>query len=418
MATSGSSAGGKSKFRSSVVVGKARPVTPKTPAPGATYATPAYAPPTSPSYGSGDFRTPTTPGFSTRGVFGAALVLLCIAGIVVNFTSPWERTDTGIGDPETSNRDDLKTEADATPSPYDDRLTSWPLLGYIMGIILGVALVVFDLVPMWRGVQRILQAVALLGVAYFGFLVGLTAARMFGLYFAFLMSETGEASYHLHVVPYVNLVSGLGLMIIALRILQATMAYFTNQPDRGRLGRHALRTPAWTALAACATLLLLPLLPFLAADTAGAGGDGKFYLHEGFMALFADGGFGVDENLKDAAEDLGVARGMLWVVLYVSLATLAMGLVERSGALPLLWGTFTQAYVLNVVPIVVGIIFTIMMYVDISSIEDEEVGVAFNYFLPVAYAGLIALFVLFLLRVTMPFFAATRVPGGPMAPTP
>ena len=328
--------------------------------------------------------------------------------MILNFTLPWQKlTDESGVDPaeQSIDRKEIKTVMDASDPPgYFKSLLSWPILSFIFLMILAIGLIVLDLVPNLLGVQRLVQCIVLLFVAYFGFLLALTGFRGLGRYLLELWSS-GKATYHLHVVPYLNLVLGVVIVGAAVWLLRGTLRFFLDQPSRGLLSPAAFRMPILTALTVVGTLVLLPLLPMVVEKDEGA--DTKNYHGEGFLEASKEGG---GEAVQKPGKDLGWVRLMLWITLFLSIPAAAFAILERSGRLPLLWGTLTQIFLVAVVPIIISVVYTILLYVHLPKMGGEaglgltKFSLSFNWFAPLAVLALGWLWVNFFGSVTLPFF--------------
>ncbi len=406
--------GPKRVVRSSVIVGRAKPVTPRAAAPEAGVpswtSTPTQTSASTPAPPSPEFRARTQPRFTFFALWGVILVGASVAGLIVDFTAPWEKEGS-----LTRDRDEFNA---ASQTDYEDRYTLWPLLAFIFLILVGLLLVLVDAIPNLVGAQRILQAILLAIGAFFGFLVTLASFRLLGNYFARLASSRAIIpEYQLHVAPYVNLALGLTIVLGSLWLLRKALALFLERPARGRLGNAAVKLAGWTAVVAAATLLLNPLLPLATEDV------GTKSLHHGEAAIYRFGEqtfLGREEN-KDPGGHLGLAHGMLWLVLYLAIGAALFALLERSGRLANLWGGLTQLYGLTAIPIIIGTIFTILLYLAIPDMGGQlrgDVQLNLNWFLPLSYLALAVLYVVYLRRVGLPYFSAMRQIAQARAPAP
>lgn len=369
----------------------------------------------------GSFKTKTTPTISMGGMVGLVLLVLAVLGLVLNLVLPWLAiTAQGDGEGQTLDRGEAKALFGGDDGPgYFKSLLWWPLLafGFLMGI--GLGLFVIDLVPMWLGVKRSLQAgLGVLG-AYFGFLVALTGFRWLGFYINTIW-DSGPTPLHLHVVPYLNLVIGLVALGGCAFVALAGLSFIRAGPDRGRLGAPARRTIGFTIAVVAVSLMLFPMLPFGSEKLDGA--SETDWMGEAGLAGRAE--FGNDDQAKPG-KDLGFVRMMLWIAGYASIAAFGLALVERTGSLPTLWGALTTVvYGLgSTVAVIVGTIFTILLYVHIPGMGGDGGGLglgldyslAFNYFPILTMLGLIAMAVMFAVNV-IPRLMAQGV-SGPKATT-
>lgn len=335
--------------------------------------------------------------FSKYGIFGVALLVLALLGMILNFTLPW----TSVSG-ETQDRGDLT--GPGTPD-YVGRLTGWPVVSFVFLMILGAGLVVLDLVPTLKPAMKDMGRAGALGVAaFFAFLLALTGFRWLGIYVTQLL-DPGPAQ-HLHVVPYLNLVLGAGFLAGAVVLARRALATHLASPSRSAFGTWAVRIPALTMAVVAAGLLLFPLLPYGSED---AGGDTAYY-DEANFAVFSELSRDSGAPEEKPGNDLGWVRIMMWITLYASFATLAFALVERTGWMRPVPGLLVQVYGLTVVPLLVAVIFTILAYVHIPGIDG--VSLAFNYFPILAVVGLGVLYWRYVQHVLMPFVKTVQRPSG------
>lgn len=421
-------AGASSKaFQASRVVGSGRavpaPVTPTTPArPTPAPVTPARpAPPPytpAPQPTSAAFTAPTRPGFSATSLFGAALLVLSILGIILNATLPWvwvSAAASGTGEANTLDKDETQDQLIGS-SKYGEKLVDWPLLTFVFGIIVGIVLVVIDLIPMIIGLQRIIQVAFLTAAAYFSFLLALTGFRWFGWYVTTIWN-TGDSPFHLSAVPYLNLVLGLSLFLAATYLLVQAATYFTGRGNHSRFGDAGVKVPAWTALAIVGALLLMPMLPFATLKDSGFSGTTS-YLGEKEMddqkeqvMAPTNTNIPLTSEGKDAGQYLGYARLWLWLSLFFCLIALPFALAERSGRLSALFGVLTQTYGLIGLLMIVGLIHLILFITKIPKIEGPNAefsglsaGYWLNWFPVIGYLAVVALYVTqYVPKVLLPF---------------
>ncbi len=334
-------------------------------------------------------------GLATYGIFGAGLFLVALLGMILNFSLPWASFEG-----ETLDRGDLRRG----PTDYVDSLTGWPIISFVFLMILGVALVALEFAPIVNTAVKDATRAGIAGLAApFAYLVTLTGFRWLGIYFIDLWNPGPVA--HLHVVPYLNLVLGLGFLVASVAFARRALAGHLAAPNRSAFGGWGVRVPALTLAVAAAALLVFPLLPY--ASTSGAGRE-TTYTGEATFAFYEELLPSSQDSAK-AGSDLGWVQAMVWITLYTSFAALAIGLVERSGRLPQVLGLLLQASGMTVIPLLVAAIFTILAYVHIPGIE--ETSLAFNYFPILAIVGLATLFVLYVQHILMPFVSSLQRAG-------
>lgn len=349
-------------------------------------------------------RTVRKTGRTPAGTFGAAVVLIAVAALVLNFTLPWvvlqfEESVTGPeGDQdETLMRGDLTGEND-----YWDRLVGWPFAAFLVAIIAGTGLVGIDhLCGLYESTHRALQSLLLTALAFFAFLLTLTGSRWLGTQTASLMREDSLSTLVLHVVPYLNLLVGCALIFGALRYLREPLEQLFAHDSDGLIADPGMRTTGLMVAVSALSLLLMPLLPLSLFNNQ------SLYFTEGALITIAERG---GDLFNGADRAFTWVRAMTWVVLYFFLggflfaaADRAVGGRKTTRALMWLPG-------LAIVPLVLMIVFTVLFYTRHASAQD--VALFLNPFFPLSVAALLLAYVYWVKRVFVPMARHTK--EGPL----
>lgn len=346
----------------------------------------------------------TQPRFTLIAVFGLALVMMSVTGLIIDNTAPYLYDSDAI-DEKAIDRGDLKDQFE-NAGGYANSMLDWPILAYILGIIIGAMLVVAELVPNLVVVQRAIRALLLAGAGVSSFLLSLAGLRFIGTYLISLMNA-GETDAHAHIVPYFHIAAGMAFLIWSIVLLRGVISnLIDNGAGRGWL-RGATRPAAIMLFVVSITLMVLPLLPHASTGS----GDERQYLGEMELSIFAEFGGSIfgDNDLSKAGEHFQTARAMLWITFWASLGAFMFLTVERIVRPPALWGGLAQLNILLIVPIVVGLIFAILGTVKLFGIDEVNAG--FNYFHFLASIGLLGGYALFITQVSIPYFKIVNEMG-------
>lgn len=317
-------------------------------------------------------------------VLGIALVVIGILGIVFYNVVP-VLTD---GE-ETTMRSDV---IDGGGGGNDLMVNTFerPLMSYLFVLVGGALLTASSWVPgpaLIRNGGRL--AVAVL-VGFFGFLVLLDTARLFGEYFASLLTDA-TVSFHLHASAYLDLVMSGVVLGVAFVVGRGAVAALSPDGGSWEVGQ----LPLAVAGTIFAGLVLTALVPFGTMEI-GFMDEVTFYFTESALD-----GLG--------AGDILTASGFLWAVAWTGLvAGLAFRLEGMVGPARL-WQGIGQLMVLAGIPLLIGVVFLIIGYVDLFSNDATgpvgiEVGSVFNFVPILVYMAVIALYAVFVVRHAVPFF--------------
>lgn len=338
-------------------------------------------------------------GRTPAGTFGAAVVLIAVAVLVLNFTLPWAviQYDEGVTGPDGSQSETLMRGDLSGESDYGDRLVGWPFAAFIVAIIAGTGLFGIDhLGGLYQSTHRGLQGLLLAGIAFFGFLLTLTGTRWLGLQTAGMMREDGLSALVLHVVPYLNLIVGCALLLGALRHLRDPLEQMFAHDSDGLIADPGMRTTGLMVAVAASSLLLISLLPLSLFNNQG------LYFTEGALIDVADRG---GDLFNGADRAFTWVRAMTWVVLYVFLAGLLVATAHRA----LGGGKATRALmwlpVVAIVPLVLMVVFTVLFYTRHASATNVDLFL--NPFFPLSVLAMILAYVYWVIRGFMPM---TRPP--------
>ncbi len=366
--------------------------------------------------------SPRPAGLTTAGIFGGAVVLLAVLGLILNLTLPWVVESGFAGfeggqEVETKDRGDIKDDYEQAGSAgfdldYEHRLLDWPLAAFIVSMVAGLVLVAIDFIPgLWRGAHRAVQSLLLLTLGFFGFLLALTGTRWLGQYFSHLFSDS-QQTFHLHAVPYLNFVLGAVILVGAGVLLARPLRdLMSARKQEGLFGTSAVQFSGIAVIMAVAALLLMPLLPLGAEEEVSAGETVTQYIGEDVMALYGElaDAFGDDFDTGgrgDVASALGTMRAMIWIVLYGALGVFLVACADRSLGGNTVTSLLMQGFALAIVPIVFGVVFTILYYVRFGGVEDMSV-VWWNPFPILAMIGLLAVYGLYVLKVLVPYIRSS-----------
>ncbi len=366
---------------------------------------------------------PRKAGITRVGRFAAAVVALAVVALVLNFTLPWfyagfDFSDEGFeGDePRGYDRDEVLEDS----FTYQERLVNWPLVSFIVLTIAGLGLLGTDMTPgISRGVHLIGHGFLLWVVAFFGFLLALTGTRWLGLYITHLLGDPTFTFpdgtqftfvFALHAVPYINLVVGLGVLAGAIYFLKPTLAavfrLFAVEPSSGS---HALRLAALSTIVCAGGLLLMPLLPFASGETVTI----SDYLSEASFAAFAQDADMEEDDLAGAGSMVGLFRGMVWVLLYLSMAVFWVSAGQRLLRRPEDGRALVHVYALGVVPLALAVVFLIRFYVAVD--DFDGLSIFANPFLPLSVVALVAVYGYYVVRVLLPFLRTVQPSAQPDA---
>jgi hypothetical protein len=144
-------------------------------------------------------------------------------------------------------------------------------------------------------------------------------------------------------------------------------------------------------------LLLLPLLPFA---TIPLGGQ-TYYVDESDLDELAEGRA---SDARDAGRYYTYARNMLWLSAGLTALALPFLYAERTGRQSPTWAALGQIHLLGLVPILIGVVFTLLFYVNIPDLAGPGARgrPGWNYLLPLAWLGALGLHGVYALRVLRP----------------
>lgn len=345
----------------------------------------------------------------THTVVAVTVAVLAIVGLVANFVLPWATIDFSkesifarqtsaaprpCAEPVPCDRDGLLTIFDGQAYVYFQRLVEWPVYAYGLVLLVAALVLVLELVPRilrsppkkWDAALPPLRLVLFTILGYAGFLLALTGSRWLGVERAAAplvprLDDT-EPYIDLGPVPYLNLGAGLLLLALATWRLRHVLKIMLARPDKGVLGPAVHRFPTVTLAVAVVGLLLLPLLPYANLPLPSGG---KIYFGEGEMDFLRH--IPSAAEAKTAANDLSLARGMLWIALYASALTHAATLLERGGYLRRPRLTVGAIHSITLASALVGVLATVRFYVDLPKVPEAEPET--NPFLPLTYLALV-----------------------------
>jgi hypothetical protein len=344
-------------------------------------------------------------GLGLVGFYGTFLVLLAVAGIVVNASLPWltSHPDENVGEPVAPNlgsgvldRSGLANER--AVNPYFDRLVGWPMVSYTFLILVGLLIAGIDeLQNVTIASHRMMQVILLGASAFLGFIVLLTGTRWFGLYVNAILDE-GPTPIHLHMAPYLNLVIGAVVFGASTRLLLRRWRVMRLEHSRGYFAIEDIDVAKNLILGAAAILLLLPLLPFASIGTD----EGTAYLGE---AEFAAARNTDDDGLDAIIASYGSARAMVWLTLYGALFSLFFAMLHRSSGRHALLGAHVAALGILALPLAVGTISTLVFYGQVIAGATRP---SINWLPLLGFGGLGFLFSQYVRTILLPFVAHAR----------
>lgn len=306
------------------------------------------------------------PAHGVRTLWSLCLAILAIAltALILNHTLPWLSFAVPLPDGSfEATRDDLRNP-DAVA--YEQRLLTWPLVGYGIAAGAAAALVATTYIGGRPRSLATVQAGLSWLLAYAGFLVALTGTRWLGFHWARLQ-EGPPTLVRLDAVPYLNLGAGFAILGVAAWLV------IKHSDVRGAW--------MWSPIAASTAvlgLLVLPLIPF------GVVG-GSFRLDGLTLALLGK----TQTGRLEAPEALAMARWMVWGALYASVAGALAHDLDRQGFLPTRFRWLQHAALANAVFVVAGLAFLWRFYERLPHLRDN-MTIGNNPFLPLTYAGLAA----------------------------
>lgn len=350
------------------------------------------------------WRDPSPAGFGLYSAFGLGVVLLSLAGLILLHLLPWIQP---AGE-DSLSRSDIREDGmgaagvvwDATLA-YTRGLTGTPISATILFGICGFLLIATDAVPTNRLGRHGLRVLLTGALTFFSLRLSLTAVQWWGLYVGTLM-DLGDARFHLHAGLYALLLMALvGLAGSAWLLRHAVSKFVVDGGPAKYPG--ALRLSSLTLTVAAAALVSAPLLP-IASDSL----EDQHLTEVELMQFGGRVGRLEGGGLHASAQDLAAARLMLWLVLAASAVTLGAALFERTNLLPLLGGMLLQAYALNGILVVVGFVYTGLLYfkhlgeIDLI-LRGSQFRPVWNWFLPAGFAALSYLVVRYAFSVVLPF---------------
>lgn len=342
-------------------------------------------------------------GLTPIGLFAVAVVVLAVVGLMLNFSSVWYTISLEDEDHDTIDRTDARELTFLVgPEDYSMALVDWPVGLLIGAIVLGSGLVGVDVARgLGVGLRGILQFLLLGLVGFVGFLLGLTGTRWVGWWVSQELSDPllrygAELGFALGVPPWFNL--GFGLLLLGggvfwgrdrLRVL------WRDRPPGRPFGDHAVRLTTVTLFVVAGALLVVPLVPFAFAQEDG---EAYHFVSEGEMAQWAVQGVHNEASL--AAVALGVVRITLWVTLFGAIAVWLVALADRGlgGWRPAT--VLAYGYGIMVVPVAVGIVYTVLFYVRMSA--STEFQMSANHVPALTFGALLVLYGYYLKAMVLP----------------
>lgn len=281
---------------------------------------------------------------AARGPAAAGLALAAVGALSLwaHLRLPWMRGVVGLGRYRPLYREDILSH---TPVAYERGLVHWPVAASAVVVALGLAVATVA----WRDARRETPRTVAWALAVVpGYVFVLVGARWFGFYLARL-ADSGPSIVHLHVVPYLQVVLGAALLWLGGR---AVLRWWRLAPPPGA----HVRTAAGLALAAAATLPLLPLLPFAVAHSS----LGSFHYDELTLAVLASS---PAAPANRAAVLVGQVRQVVWTAGLFCVLLLAWARLGGHRATRPAWQR--HAVWLAALPVAAGLLLAVRLWMAV-----------------------------------------------------
>jgi len=337
-----------------------------------------------------------------RGIFGLALFTISITFLILYLTAPLLTFQLEEGDvihSETFNRSDL-----ADSEGFGSQ-TWLPIVALVGMMVVGAAYAVFEMFGSRHTHRSLFRSITDLCSTYTSFLFTFTALRWLGFHIAWVSGPEGFG-YRLHVVPYLNLIGGLLILTVSSILLAMSLKKY-SWIEAKFVPAAALKLSWITTLITAGALLVMPLFPFASIELGFVEGE-KLYIDSIIL--------GAGEG--SATTRFKVAAGMLWAGLHISLAASVFAVIDRSPANSSLIGKLVHVYLLQSITLVLGIIFTVLLYISLVDGEAMETGLdpslSSNWIMPLAYVALAAAFAAYIFRSFLPVAQGSIAGVGPI----
>jgi len=345
---------------------------------------------------------------------GLLLLIVCYFGILlpsldVSYYEEWNTSiENGVKTEwwEKQNIDDLEDMWDSDESSVEDILYKTPATVFIIGIIVGIFLIFFDLSANADFVKNIASVVLLSCTSLCGFFLLISGMTWLGNYSGFI----GNPDVRITVMPFYFICGGTLLLVMPLGEIKRQLSMFTegaiNDPTTLCNGLFKIANRSLFASALC--LILLPLAPVYATDYGDEGqeqGQGIEYITPFDVELYyqismTQGYYGFDYNapdhqllLLDTWSGLHDSITVTWFIFWSSLCFLGISIfTSRSTEMGKLAANLSQAHGLLIIPICIGIYNVISMYISISKMDVHptvDYTISVNFFLPILFAYLL-----------------------------
>ena len=390
------------------------------------------------------FHQPASPGFSSATWIGSVILIISILGLILNSVgTPYTSTYTPDGfftcdDGETiiqdevgdgdwgcdngededaaayskiefwthADKDDIEDQFRSVEDRTDAYLVLYetPATCFTLGIITGILLIALDFSPTVQGVKSILRLILLASTSLIGLFLLISGTSWFGRYLTYIMSVDGDINFHLSVMPYYFTITGVLLALWPLKPIIQDASFLTNNAlrDDRTLCFGLFRLAKRTLFASALCLILVPLLPVFSFNSTSPAGDETAYFGPLEMEAQYDYLSEHYDGDREPAEDeeagwrvinnWGKTHWLTWLIMWSSLGFLAVSLfTENPGTIGRVSENIFQIHGLLIIPVITGIVFTIIMYVSIPQMESSyfDYSVAFNWFMPLAYLYLL-----------------------------
>ena len=279
-----------------------------------------------------------------------------------------------------------------------------PATCFILGIITGILLIALDFSPTVQGVKSILRLILLASASLIGLFLLISGTSWLGVYLTYIMSVDGDINFHLSVMPYYFIITGVLLVLWPLKPIIQDAAFLTNNAlrDDRTLCFGLFRLAKRTLIASALCLILVPLLPVFSSNSTSPAGDEAAYFGplemEAQYDYLSERYDGDREPAEDEEADWRVVNNwgkthwLTWLIMWSSLGFLAVSLFTANpGMTGRVSENIFQIHGLLIIPVITGIVFIIIMYVSIPQKESSfyDFNVAFNWFMPLAYLYLL-----------------------------
>ena len=324
--------------------------------------------------------------------FGLVVAFFGTATMLASHFLPWI---TMTGALAGSTRSELYG-AGFVVSEYLHAAFTWPLMAGFALVVLGFWLVLNEMLALPRHKSRFYRVTLIAAIFFASSVLAVASARIFGLAISDAL-DAGPRSFSLHVVPLINSDVAIFLAVWGALLLRGELRA-AKKSTRAPF-KNGSAKPFLIAGLALGALLAAAMLPYAAQEAAP--GQPRDYYGESDLAAIHQGVAPEGTALQETAKSVSIIRGLMWAILAVSLVAGICLINAQTAWAPMAWAGAAQGYQIMGIPILVGLVMSVLLYSKISAAPGFSPSV--NFLAVPAFLLMLGEYVGFVKGVTIPF---------------